>query len=63
MITVLYAMFGKDQNKTDMDKEETEKLNTRLETIKQKESLNKNKKPSEESNLELTVASKNVGPD
>ena len=63
MITVLYAMFGRDQIKTDLDKEETEKLDTRLETIKQKESLNKNKKPSEESNLELTVASKNVGPD
>jgi hypothetical protein len=45
MITVLYAMFGKDQNKTDMDKEETEKLNTRLETIKQKESLKKIRNP------------------
>ena len=45
MIAVLYAMFGKDQNKTDLDKEETEKLNTRLETIKQKESLNKIRNP------------------
>jgi hypothetical protein len=44
MITVLYIIFGRNQNKTDLEKEETEKLDTKLETIKQrlKEYLNQN---------------------
>ena len=45
MITVLYAMFGRDQIKTDLGKEEKEKLDTKLEIIKQKESLYKIRNP------------------
>lgn len=43
MITVL---FRRDQNKTDLEKEETEKLGNRLETMKQrlKGPLNQNRK-------------------
>ena len=65
IITILYILFRRDQNKTDLEKEETEKLDTKLEAIKQRleESLNRNRKPSEESNLELTKTSKDVVPD
>jgi glucosamine 6-phosphate synthetase-like amidotransferase/phosphosugar isomerase protein len=57
MITVLYVLFGRNQKKTDLEKEDTEKLDERLDTIKQrlKESLNQNREPSKESNLELTI--------
>lgn len=60
-----YVIFGRNQNKSDLEKEETEKLDTKLEAIKQRleESLNRNRKPSEESNLELTKTSKDVVPD
>ena len=42
VVTVWYVLFGRDQNKTDLEKEETEKLYARLETINQrlKASLN-----------------------
>ena len=65
MITILCVLFGRDQNKRDLEKEDTERLDMRLETIKQslKESLNQNRKPSKESNLELTITSKTVVPD
>jgi hypothetical protein len=57
MITVVYVLFGRDQNKTDLEKEETEKLDTILETTKHrlKESLNQNRKPSEKANLEPSI--------
>lgn len=66
MITVLYVLFGRDQNNTNLEKEETKKLDTRLETIKQrlkKKSLNQNSKLSDESNLELTITSNSVFPE
>ena len=50
---------------TDLEKEETEKLDTRLESIRQREvgKIFKSKgNPSEKSNWELTIASKNLVP-
>lgn len=46
IITILYILFRRDQNKTDLEKEETEKLGNRLETMKQrlKGPLNQNRK-------------------
>jgi hypothetical protein len=43
MITVLYVLFGRDQNNTNLEKEETKKLDTRLETIKQRKRRKKRK--------------------
>ena len=36
MITILYILLKIDQNKTDMEKGKTEKLDANLETIKQR---------------------------
>lgn len=53
-ISVLYILFGKDQDKTDLQKEETEKIDAKLKAI--------NREPSEQSNLELTITPKEVIP-
>jgi hypothetical protein len=53
----IFVFFGKDQNQT--EKDEPEKLDTRLETIKQRLKENrkekKNRKSSKESNLEAIL--------
>ena len=61
----MYVLFRRDQSNTDLEKDETKKLDTRLETIKQKlkKSLSQKRKPSEEYNLELFNNIKNVVPD
>ena len=48
-----------------MEKEETEKLDAGLDTIKEmlKESLNQNRKPSEWSSVKLPITLANVVPD
>ena len=59
MVTIIasYVLSKKDQNKTDLGKERTERQNARFTAIEQRleDSLNRSKEPSKESNLDPTI--------
>lgn len=65
MIAILYILFKRDQDKTDLEKEKTGKLDARMKVISKRleGSLIQNKGSSEESNLEPTMTTKRVIPD
>lgn len=65
MITILCILSKRDQNKTDLQSEKTKELNARWQAMPQRleDSLNRNKEPSEESNLDPTITTEVIVPD
>jgi len=65
MITILCILSKRDQNKTDLESEKTKELNARWQAMPQRleDSLNRNKEPSEESNLDPTITTEVIVPD
>jgi hypothetical protein len=57
IITILYILFRRDQNKTDLEKEETEKLHAGLKAIEERleYAFYQNKEPPKESYLEPLI--------